>query len=334
MTNFSVSFLRRHIRWVVVGAVVFGGLAAYEMQRCRNVACALSREEDLARRFDKQVPLFLEASSSAALLAASPALAQDANVAPMLEMLGKDVEWVRNAAPASASCAVVGNSQNIKKSGYGPAIDGHDYVFRMNSAPVKSYTADVGSRTTHHIFSHYYSGNYKVRRQIRIRPYDKDTINILIPLHSDPSVPFSETSQTKDYAAFEPFFVNLARGLSSNGETPAPPLTRDDLTQVRDVSHLVVLTPDFLWYANESWFTPPVKKEMDIASTGFITMVLAFHLCDSIDLYGFGPDSKGMWGKYFSTEKDMPVRHQPGYQDELLDMLGRKDVVTIYRGKK
>uniref|UniRef100_A0A1A7ZG94 ST3 beta-galactoside alpha-2,3-sialyltransferase 2 n=2 Tax=Nothobranchius TaxID=28779 RepID=A0A1A7ZG94_NOTFU len=47
-------------------------------------------------------------------------------------------------------CAVVGNSGNLRGAGYGSAIDGHDYIMRINLAPTVGYEDDAGSRTTHH----------------------------------------------------------------------------------------------------------------------------------------------------------------------------------------
>lgn len=48
-------------------------------------------------------------------------------------------------------CAVVGNSGNLRESWYGPQIDSHDFVLRMNKAPTAGFEADVGSKTTHHL---------------------------------------------------------------------------------------------------------------------------------------------------------------------------------------
>uniref|UniRef100_A0A667XJX7 CMP-N-acetylneuraminate-beta-galactosamide-alpha-2,3-sialyltransferase 1 n=1 Tax=Myripristis murdjan TaxID=586833 RepID=A0A667XJX7_9TELE len=49
------------------------------------------------------------------------------------------------------TCAVVGNSMNLKGSHYGALIDSHDIIIRMNGGHTQGYEADVGTRTTHHV---------------------------------------------------------------------------------------------------------------------------------------------------------------------------------------
>ncbi|KAM9824758.1 CMP-N-acetylneuraminate-beta-galactosamide-alpha-2,3-sialyltransferase 1-like [Neosynchiropus ocellatus] len=49
------------------------------------------------------------------------------------------------------TCAVVGNSGNLKGSHYGHLIDSHDIVIRMNRGITTGYEVDVGSKTTHHV---------------------------------------------------------------------------------------------------------------------------------------------------------------------------------------
>ncbi|XP_045914039.1 CMP-N-acetylneuraminate-beta-galactosamide-alpha-2,3-sialyltransferase 1-like isoform X3 [Micropterus dolomieu] len=49
------------------------------------------------------------------------------------------------------TCAVVGNSANLKGSKYGPLIDFHDIVIRINRGRTQGYEADVGNKTTHHV---------------------------------------------------------------------------------------------------------------------------------------------------------------------------------------
>ena len=48
-------------------------------------------------------------------------------------------------------CAVVGASRNLLGSRYGPLIDAHDLVIRINRAPTDAFDSDVGRRTTHHV---------------------------------------------------------------------------------------------------------------------------------------------------------------------------------------
>ncbi|XP_015253986.1 PREDICTED: CMP-N-acetylneuraminate-beta-galactosamide-alpha-2,3-sialyltransferase 1-like [Cyprinodon variegatus] len=49
------------------------------------------------------------------------------------------------------TCAVVGNSINLKGSHYGPLIDFQDVIIRINYGRVKGYEQDVGARTTHRV---------------------------------------------------------------------------------------------------------------------------------------------------------------------------------------
>jgi len=304
---------------------------SHTMHGCRNVSCLLVSGSQFSKKFDARVPLFMEWNSSKPLLDAMPDSKDNPKIKHMLDVLTQNTQRLRQMAPALPTCAVVGNSQNLLGSNYGGQIDGHNYVFRMNSAPTYPYEPDVGNRTTHHIFSHYYSPNI-VNGEIRIRTYSPDTFNIVIPLHSDLTVPFSVTYQKKDYSAFGNYFMNLAEALSYEGKD-MPPLTRDNMTQVRDLSNLLTFSPDFLWYANAVWFTPADKKKTDIASTGFMTIILALHLCDQVDLFGFGANRDGEWGQYFSERKDKPARHHPGYQEDFLNSLQDNHIVRVFKGK-
>ena len=52
---------------------------------------------------------------------------------------------------SDTSCAVVGASRNLLGARYGPLIDAHDVIIRVNRAPTEGFVADVGKRTTHHV---------------------------------------------------------------------------------------------------------------------------------------------------------------------------------------
>ncbi|MBY0408374.1 MAG: glycosyltransferase family 29 protein [Rickettsiales bacterium] len=306
---------------------------AWQTTRCKDARCLLLRDAELARQFAPAIPIFMDSSTSAHVLQAAPELQQNPAVSRLLDTLAQTGSRMRQSAPTPLSCAVVGNSQNLTQSRYGKRIDAHGYVFRLNSAPVHPYEQDVGSRTTHHIFSHFSSSHYNTRDEIRIRPYQPETFNLLIPVQADPKIPFGLIYKQKDYSAFAGFYAALAEALN-NQDAPLTPLSRDDLTQLRNVPNVLAFTPDFLWYTNYVWFNPENKKQREIASSGFLAVILALHLCDSVDLFGFGPTPSGEWGYYFPKENITAAKHRPGYQEEFLEMLEAKGIVRIFRGTK
>uniref|UniRef100_A0A668VGA1 CMP-N-acetylneuraminate-beta-galactosamide-alpha-2,3-sialyltransferase 1 n=1 Tax=Oreochromis aureus TaxID=47969 RepID=A0A668VGA1_OREAU len=61
------------------------------------------------------------------------------------------VNFTRSSPDLCRTCAVVGNSGNLNGSHYGPLIDFHDIVIRINRAPTKGFERDVGNKTTYHV---------------------------------------------------------------------------------------------------------------------------------------------------------------------------------------
>uniref|UniRef100_A0A8C1LWE7 CMP-N-acetylneuraminate-beta-galactosamide-alpha-2,3-sialyltransferase 1 n=1 Tax=Cyprinus carpio TaxID=7962 RepID=A0A8C1LWE7_CYPCA len=71
-------------------------------------------------------------------------------VVEQLFSLFPDKTQYSDASPKRCrTCAVIGNSGNLKGSHYGHLIDLHDFVIRINMGPTKGYENDVGSKTTH-----------------------------------------------------------------------------------------------------------------------------------------------------------------------------------------
>ncbi|XP_067364158.1 CMP-N-acetylneuraminate-beta-galactosamide-alpha-2,3-sialyltransferase 1-like [Channa argus] len=75
----------------------------------------------------------------------------NATVDNLFKMFRPIPDVLESSPDRCRSCAVVGNSVNLKGSHYGPLIDFHDIVMRMNHGRTKGYEADVGTKTTHHL---------------------------------------------------------------------------------------------------------------------------------------------------------------------------------------
>ncbi|XP_030597281.1 CMP-N-acetylneuraminate-beta-galactosamide-alpha-2,3-sialyltransferase 1-like [Archocentrus centrarchus] len=74
-----------------------------------------------------------------------------ATVDKLFETLPLISEDVEPRPDRCRTCAVVGNSGHLKGSRYGPLIDSHDVIIRINRGRTKGYEADVGTKTTHHV---------------------------------------------------------------------------------------------------------------------------------------------------------------------------------------
>uniref|UniRef100_A0A3Q3JA98 CMP-N-acetylneuraminate-beta-galactosamide-alpha-2,3-sialyltransferase 2 n=1 Tax=Monopterus albus TaxID=43700 RepID=A0A3Q3JA98_MONAL len=197
------------------------------------------------------------------------------------------------------SCAVVGNSGNLRRSHYGPLIDAHDVVIRMNSGHTKGYEADVGKRTTHHIM---YPESAK--------DLDNSTHLVLIPFKILDLEWLIQASTTGFY-----------------GKSYKP--VKSNITVNKDL--VMVMNPAFMRYVHDAW----LENEGKYPSTGFMAVILALHTCDEVHVFGYGADEEGNWSHYWDPIQNSDLKtgvHAGTNEYEIIQQLARKQKLKFYRG--
>ncbi|XP_054461944.1 CMP-N-acetylneuraminate-beta-galactosamide-alpha-2,3-sialyltransferase 1-like [Anoplopoma fimbria] len=195
------------------------------------------------------------------------------------------------------TCAVVGNSGNLKGSRYGPLIDFHDSVIRINQGRVKGYEKDVGNRTTH-----------RVMYPISASNLDNGT-----------------------YLVFIPFKPQDLQWLIKSF-TPSKEPNKSRLKANKDL--VVILSPTFIEYVHTVWLK--FKKDI-YSSTGFLTLILSLHICDEVSLFGFGADGRGNWNHYWEEVVNVHHKGRIGHHDgsgeyEIIERLNEQKKIQLFKG--
>ncbi|XP_018526137.1 CMP-N-acetylneuraminate-beta-galactosamide-alpha-2,3-sialyltransferase 1 isoform X2 [Lates calcarifer] len=192
-------------------------------------------------------------------------------------------------------CAVVGNSANLKGSRYGPLIDFHDIVIRINRGRTKGYEADVGTKTTYHIM------------YPESATYLENTTRLIM-------FPFKSSD-----------FLWLMKKLNpgENGAVNSKLIANKNL--------VAILSPEFMKYVHEAW----LGNKGYYPSTGFLTFALSLFLCDEVTVFGFGADSDGNWSHYFERLGNKNLKtgaHPGGYEYDVMVQLDKKKKIRFFKG--
>ncbi|KAJ0003768.1 hypothetical protein NQD34_008866 [Periophthalmus magnuspinnatus] len=197
------------------------------------------------------------------------------------------------------TCAVVGNSGNMKGSNYGRQIDAHDIVMRMNFGKTAGYEVDVGNKTTHRVM--YPESGMDL---------DDDTHLVLFP-----------------FKIMDLQWITEAFTTGFHGRSYAP--VQEKINANKNL--VMVVNPRFMRYIHTCWLSTRGKYP----STGFMTLVLAMHICDQVDIYGFGADKNGNWNHYYEVLRNRNLKtgvHPGMYEYNLIQELAKKNIVTLNRG--
>ncbi|CAM2107055.1 CMP-N-acetylneuraminate-beta-galactosamide-alpha-2,3-sialyltransferase 1 isoform X1 [Caretta caretta] len=199
-------------------------------------------------------------------------------------------------------CAVVGNSGNLRQSQYGQDIDAHDFVLRMNRAPTAGFESDVGSKTTHHFV---YPESF--------RDLAENVSMIVIPF------------KTLDLR----WIVSaLTTGTINFTYVPVP----RKIKVKRD--KILVYHPVFIKYVYDHW----LQHHGRYPSTGILSVIFALHLCDEVDVYGFGADSNGNWHHYWENNGSggafrRTMVHDGDFESNITLTLASVDKIRFFKGR-
>ncbi|XP_072173057.1 alpha-N-acetylgalactosaminide alpha-2,6-sialyltransferase 3-like [Diadema setosum] len=163
-------------------------------------------------------------------------------------------------------CALVSSSGHLYQSGAGADIDSADCVLRMNTAPVTGWTEDVGSRTDIRIIGH----RNLPRGLLREAELQKEILTDQATRAKYIVVPWlfeEKINMTTD------FIINVARQLKQNFS----------------YDNFVFLTPEKHSESETRFRLDTGFRRADLNSwfsTGFVSMVFALDVCDSVHVYG------------------------------------------------
>ncbi|XP_078124463.1 CMP-N-acetylneuraminate-beta-galactosamide-alpha-2,3-sialyltransferase 1-like [Sander vitreus] len=197
------------------------------------------------------------------------------------------------------TCAVVGNSGNMRRSHYGPLIDFHDVIIRMNAGHTKGYEADVGTRTTHRV------------------------------MYPESSVDLDNTT----HLVLAPFKIMdlewLTKALTTGfkGRSYAP--VKSKIKSNMDL--VMVLNPAFMRYVHDMW----LEKKGSYPSTGFLALILALHMCDEVSVFGYGADSDGNWSHYWGILRNKKLKtgaHPGDTEYRMIQELDEQQKLRFYTG--
>jgi hypothetical protein len=92
-----------------------------------------------------------------------------------------------------------------------------------------------------------------------------------------------------------------------------------------------IIHPEFVKYLHENW----TEGRKHYPSTGFIALMLALHVCDEVDVFGFGADASGRWDRYYEDDAvDASGFHPGDYEGRLRREMEEKGILKVFHGSR
>ncbi|XP_038580007.1 CMP-N-acetylneuraminate-beta-galactosamide-alpha-2,3-sialyltransferase 1-like [Micropterus salmoides] len=219
----------------------------------------------------------------------------------LFEMFPSSPDVIKPSPDLCRSCAVVGNSGNLKQSRYGPLIDLHDVIIRINHGPTKGFEADVGTRTTHHVMYPESAVDLDNNTHLVLFPFKIQDLEWLIKAFST--------------------------GFTGRSYVPV----KSNIKANKDL--VMVINPAFMRYVHDMW----LQKKGSYPSTGFMTLILALHICDEVRVFGYGADKYGNWNHYWEKLKDTKFKtgkHPGSHEYGIIEELAEKQKIMFFTGRR
>lgn len=197
------------------------------------------------------------------------------------------------------SCAVVGNSGNLQRSGNGKLIDSHGSVIRMNKAVTRGFEKDVGNRTTHHFM--YPESAVDIDRGVSL---------VLLPF------------KLRD--------LEWVTSALSTGEVKMTYMRVKDRVKA-DKDKVLVVNPVFFKYAHEHW----TERHGRYPSTGMLAIIFALHTCDQVSVFGYGADKQGNWHHYWEENRYAGAFRKTGvhsadFETQVIHQLAKQGKISLH----
>lgn len=197
------------------------------------------------------------------------------------------------------SCAVVGNSGNLRRSGNGKLIDSHNSVIRMNKAVTGGFEGDVGNRTTHHFL--YPESAVDVARGVRL---------VLLPF------------KLRD--------LEWLTSALTTGQVKMTYMRVKERVEA-DKDKILVVNPVFFKYAHDRW----TEGHGRYPSTGMLAIIFALHTCDQVSVFGYGADQQGNWHHYweenhFAGAFRKTGIHSADFETQIIHQLAQEGKIRLH----
>jgi hypothetical protein len=92
-----------------------------------------------------------------------------------------------------------------------------------------------------------------------------------------------------------------------------------------------IIHPEFVKYLDDNW----TQGHGAYPSTGFIALMLAVHVCDEVNVFGFGADASGKWDHYYKEGLGEVVWFHPAaVESRLRRELEQQGILKVFHGSR